>query len=335
MWKLNLEKVRCRFSDGLVIFLKSFLAILFVAPAHAITCDYNPWAKDPIDFQIRLPANLTVPRDTPIGGTFLEYELTAPHEVQWRCSENFRSGMENLVGGSGIYEGKSDFPIGDTGLAWSFSRLGYDFPDISKGVISNVGGGGTIWVWPAGAGYVVRIKKIGQVKEGAIIPAGLLGRHTVERQIYPVTIRALTESSIGTGSCKTPGVTVKMGDRNMINQFKGVGTSLAPVNFSIALRECPEGISRVQYELKPNTNVVDAARSVVGLDAESTAKGVGLQLLDNGGNPIPLRGRLRFIDYDSRGGNVDIPLKAAYFQTDPVIVPGTANTSVTLEMTYD
>ena len=87
--------------------------------------------------------------------------------------------------------------------------------------------------------------------------------------------------------------------------------------------------------LKPNTQIVDAARSVVALDATSIAKGVGLQILDEGGKPAVLNKKIVFSGYETVGGNFSIPLKAAYHQTGPVVEVGSANSSLTLVMSYE
>lgn len=87
--------------------------------------------------------------------------------------------------------------------------------------------------------------------------------------------------------------------------------------------------------MNPNTDIVDATRAVVALDAGSTAKGVGLKLLDNAGNPVALKTPLQFSAYDKLGGNFNILLQAAYHQTAATVVPGTANTAVTFVMSYD
>ncbi len=126
-----------------------------------------------------------------------------------------------------------------------------------------------------------------------------------------------------------------MGDQNNAGRFNGIGSSLEPVSFSIALRECSKDMIRMGYQLKPNTRVVDYTRSVVALNPESTAKGIGLQLLDKDGKPLPLSQWNAFWGYDKQGGDFDIPLKAAYYQTSPEISAGTANTSVTFVMSYN
>jgi|AraplaCL_Col_mMS_1032034.scaffolds.fasta_scaffold03483_3 type 1 fimbria pilin len=320
--------------------LVGFLAILIATPTHAaVTCDYTEYSGSPITFYVDLPSVLKVPRDAPIGAVLFTQSGSAPYEVVYRCSGDFIVGMENDVGNGASVARKTDFPIGDTGLAWSLEVErggGGEIPDIKWGIKEyNPSPSSTTWHIFDDSIIRVRIKKIGRIKTGSVIPDRVLGWLNVQNQLYPLRLRVSNRAVVGNPSCKTPDVTVKMGDRNMINQFNGVGTSLAPVNFAIALRECPEGIRQVRYQLKPNTNIVNIARSVVSLEAGSIATGVGVQLLENDGSPIPLRDWIRFSEYDSRGGNFDIPLKAAYFQTEPVINPGTANTSITFEMSYD
>ncbi|CAM2295893.1 Fimbrial protein [Ralstonia mannitolilytica] len=150
-----------------------------------------------------------------------------------------------------------------------------------------------------------------------------------------IAFQVSNKAGVGSFSCKTADVTVKMGDQNRATQFKGPGTSLAPVNFSIGLKQCPGGISKVSYLLKPNTNIIDSSRSVVALNTASTARGIGLQILNEGGDPVPLNTMIAFSGYDGAGGDFNIPFKAAYYQTSSVVEAGTANTAVTLVMNYN
>lgn len=296
------------------------------ASAYGAVCSFDA-SNSTGTITYTIPANLNVPRDAGNGTVIWKSEAKAiPSMHSWSCTATFRYGMINSVGGSASPTAKTTLPIGDTGLAWS---LGYH--DILYGD-----------ELPAGKGYFfgnvkvdLSLIKVGAVKAGASIPMGILGYMSANNEVNIFVIKTGNKSSVATLSCKTPDVTVKMGDKNDVGRFKGVGTSLAPVKFSIALKECPEGISKVSYQLNPNTAVVDATRSVIALDANSTAKGVGLQLLDNAGNPVALKTKLQYSDYDKLGGNFDIPLKAAYHQTGSAIVPGTANSSLTFVMSYD
>ena len=186
-----------------------------------------------------------------------------------------------------------------------------------------------------GTSFSLRIKKIGPVAPDAAVEVGLLGYANINNEFNAFIVRTSTKASVTAQSCKTPDVIVQMGDRNRVGQFKGVGTSLAPVNFSINLNECPSGISKVSYLLKPNTQILDAAQSVVALDAESVAKGVGLQVLNQNGEPAVLNEKVAFSEYDKAGGSFSISLKAAYRQTAPVVGAGTANSSLTFVMSYE
>ncbi|CAJ0776094.1 hypothetical protein LMG18090_00652 [Ralstonia mannitolilytica] len=252
----------------------------------------------------------------------------------WSCDSQFKLGMVNAVGKAASAKATEMLPIGETGLAWLYDDrqdltwAGYTPANNSQAWLL----GDRLW-----GKYNPKLKiiKIADVKPGASIPLGLLGYLSINGNFNAYTIKTANESTAATVSCKTPDVVVKMGDRNIVSAFKGVGQSVVPIKFAIALKECPEGINKVSYQLNPNTDIVDATRSVVALDAGSTAKGVGLQPLDNTGNPVALKTKLQFSEYDKLGGNFNIPLQAAYHQTAATVVPGTANTSVTFVMSYD
>jgi major type 1 subunit fimbrin (pilin) len=73
----------------------------------------------------------------------------------------------------------------------------------------------------------------------------------------------------------------------------------------------------------------------VALDGSSGATGIGVQLLDNSGNPFPLGSPQTFNGYNSStGGAYAISLKARYYQTGSSIGPGLANTVMTFLMNY-
>lgn len=320
-------KVSCLSKNNTLKMLASVL-MSFAPPALAVSCEFMP-SSNTQTVTYTIPSNLTVPRDAPVGyAVWTSDEQTIGDQHSWWiCTGKFKHGLVNEVGGAASADKPKYLPIGETGLAWWWDAGYFDYGNTSDG------GGGAM-----SFGTIVKrlkIIKIGPVKAGASVPAGTLGHLSANKDINIFTIKTSNKSSVAMLSCKTPDITVKMGDQNYVGRFKGVGTSLAPVKFSIALKECPEGINKVSYQLNPNTDIVDATRSVVALDAGSTAKGVGLQLLDNAGNPVALKAKLQFSAYDKLGGNFNIPLKAAYHQTGSEIVPGTANGSVTFVMSYD
>lgn len=296
------------------------------APAHAL-CFFPNGTPDWV-MTYTLPSNLVVPRNATIGTVIWTSPLqTVPSTVSFGCNTYWMLGMVNAVGATASAATPSYLPIGDTGLAWVFGT----YNDIAYGISKP----NNDYVMPGTLSYSIKIVAIGPIKAGASIQQGVLGSLSAGGDIAIYTIKAGNTVSVSALTCKTPGVTVKMGDKNYLSLFQGAGTTLAPVNFSIALNECPAGISKVSYQLVPNTQILDAARSVIALDADSTAKGVDLQLLTNAGNPLPLKTNIQFGDYNKLGGNFNIPLKAAYRQTESAVAPGTANSSVTFVMSYE
>ena len=302
------------------------LLIGSTAPAHAL-CFFPNGTPDWV-MTYTLPSNLVVPRNATIGTVIWTSPLqTVPSTVSFGCNTTWMLGMVNAVGTTASAATPSYLPIGNTGLAWVFGT----YNDIAYGISHP----NNSFVMPGTLSFSIKIVAIGPIKAGAKIQQGVLGSLSAGGDIAIYTIKAGNTVSVSALTCKTPGVTVKMGDKNYLSLFQGAGTTLAPVNFSIALNECPAGISKVSYQLVPNTQILDAARSVIALDADSTAKGVGLQLLTNAGNPLPLKTNIQFGGYSKLGGNFNIPLKAAYRQTESAVGPGTANSSVTFVMSYE
>jgi major type 1 subunit fimbrin (pilin) len=95
-------------------------------------------------------------------------------------------------------------------------------------------------------------------------------------------------------------------------------------------------LNSITYRIDPVTAVVNAAKSVVALDASSSATGVGVQLLDGTGTqPFPLQTWTTFTGYDAAtGGDYTIPLNARYYQTAATVTTGMANSSMTFTMQY-
>ncbi|SDD37912.1 Fimbrial protein [Cupriavidus sp. YR651] len=138
---------------------------------------------------------------------------------------------------------------------------------------------------------------------------------------------------VNTLTCRTASFTVDLGAHRS-SELKGQGSFTSAKDFSIALDNCPAGITSIQYRLDPATTTLDAANAVVALDSASTANGIGVQLLDNAGNALALGNAISFAGITTGGGAFRIPLKARYYQTGGVVTAGTANTSMTFTLTY-
>ncbi len=135
-------------------------------------------------------------------------------------------------------------------------------------------------------------------------------------------------------ACATPDVDVYLGSHRS-SIFTGINSASPAATFDISLNNCPAGLSAIHYQIDAVTSVVDAANAVVNLDASSSAAGVGVQLLDGEGNPLPLGTKRPLTGYNgATGGSFKIPLRARYRQTAGTITPGSANTAMTFTIDY-
>ncbi|WP_158628755.1 fimbrial protein [Dyella choica] len=120
------------------------------------------------------------------------------------------------------------------------------------------------------------------------------------------------------------------------SDFKGQGQRLAPVSYRIELLGCPR-YATITYQIDPQTTIVDASQSVIAMQGgQGSAAKVGLQLLTDQEKALPLRQAIPVPGYDpSHGGDLSIPLKVAFYQTEAGHVGGgTAKASATFTLSY-
>lgn len=224
------------------------------------------------------------------------------------------------------------FPIKNSGLALqifsSYAEPKYTINVFGERTIGNTNVSPTY-----GVRFVYRFVKIGTIKHGTVIgpfTVGVIKYGTMVSHNVTMTGSLIISAS----SCKTPDVSVNMGDY-VASEVTGSRGHTQPVNFDIALNACPEGINRVTYSLQANTPVIDSESGLVALDGASGAKGVGLRIMDGDGTPLALDKAHAFSAYDVQGGDFKIPLSAAYIHLeDQPLGFGTANTSMTFTMSY-
>ena len=224
------------------------------------------------------------------------------------------------------------FPIKNSGLALQvFSN--YSEPKYTINVFGDRTIRSTNVAPTYGAGFIYRFVKIGAIKHGTVIgpfTVGTINYGTLVTHNVTMTGSLIISAS----SCKTPDVSVNMGDY-VASEVTGSRGHTQPVNFDIALNACPDGINRVTYSLQANTPVIDSENGLVSLDGASGAKGVGLRIMDGDGTPLALDKAHVFSAYDVQGGNFKIPLSAAYIHLeDQALGFGTANTSMTFTISY-
>ncbi len=309
-------------------------AVWVVAALHGAAaragCAFNPGSSEQIVNE-QVPASLTFSRDLANGTTLYTSPGVSPAgNTVLSCPGASPSGIIDNAGPQpGL--GATTFPVWlngvDTGL--SFQWLYSGTPATAYGS-SNYSGSGS----PYNAQHALRIIKTGTVQPGIVIPAGTVMAYGAIGGLHVIDM-VLGGNLVATvSSCATPSFTVPLGT-HLASEFTRAGATTTAVSFNINLNNCPKGMAGVRYRIDPTTSVVNAGQSVVALDTNALATGVGVQLLNNAGSPFALSTDTTFGGYSSStGGSYAIPLKARYYQTGTSVQPGSASTSMTFTMTY-
>lgn len=187
-----------------------------------------------------------------------------------------------------------------------------------------------------GTSYRLELVKIGSIENGTTISEGDWKNFRIATYQYggvdTVRILLFGNLKVAERTCVTQPVKVTMNSQDA-SKFGGVNTHLTPVPFAIKLNRCSAGLKSIKYRLDPQTKIFNKEASVITLNDSSSASGIGVQILDGAGNPLPLGVEFKYSDY--RGsGDYSIPLKAAYYKIDSSVKGGTANTSLTFTMSY-
>ncbi|WP_411705872.1 fimbrial protein [Edaphovirga cremea] len=147
----------------------------------------------------------------------------------------------------------------------------------------------------------------------------------------PINISGLTITVLAC-TLSTPSVAVPLGDVQA-NQFSGVGSTLGTRNFNLGLN-CDAGtrvnvsMSGVQNTDTSNTSVL----ALTGAGNADVAKGVGAQILYNN---TPMNIGENLLLKTSAGGMETLGFQARYYQTLAKVMPGKANATATLNISYE
>ena len=319
-------------------------ALVLFAPGlvKATTCIYIPPMMGPTDMPVTLSGNYTVGRDVAIGQPIATFQAADPLPIGVQvgsCDAAIVWGVVVLQTPHGPRESTyGTFPTNVPGIGVRLFNPAGDpnnayptGPQTATGTSTGVGLNHT-------HGYTLQF-----VKTAAVVGSGTVTSADIPVWQYNINAGAYVLYNYpisGTiqfqqGACQTPDVRVPLG-RWPQTTFTGIGSSSGTRPVSISLNSCAAGMNSITYRIDPVTTVVNAAQSVVALDASSSATGVGVQLLDSTGTqPFPLQTWTTFTGYNAAtGGSYTIPLKARYYQTAATVAPGLANTSMTFTMQY-
>lgn len=132
---------------------------------------------------------------------------------------------------------------------------------------------------------------------------------------------------------------VPLGDHTLAD-FKGVGTTTADIPFHITLSDCEDNSDpnavranvHVHLDGVQGSTVIDPAQGLFSLSSNSTASGLGIQILRDDGSPMPLQTPEPVKRLDL--GTTRLDFRARYYQTDPHVTPGVAEGSLNFTVTY-
>ena len=186
------------------------------------------------------------------------------------------------------------------------------------------------------------------VKTGDIAP----GLHTVDSELFTghfdatglgLVLRYRLQAQVLQTQCSLIGDPVSANPVDLQawdkSHFVAKGTTTAIIPFSITLSNCktdPGGLTRATIELDPTDGSMPVAglNGVFSLTTDSTAEGVGIQVLKDDGFPLPLQ---REVDLKAiQDGTTLLNFGARFYQTDDAsaVRAGEANGALNFTIRY-
>lgn len=282
--------------------------------------------------------NIIVQRDVPVGTILWEGTLDGgtPTVVVKNCN-NSPDVRANIKGANtGVTTSTSDFQVWSTnvpGIGYAISHNKVGNPPFAPG-----------WKWPdsfnvtyagltlTGTTSSMRLIVTGKGPSG-VINAGQYGRWTMSglpyRNIYINNSPTITRLAC---SLTTSSISVSLDDVVLGKDLTRVGSTAKPKTFNVGLNCDPNTRINVMMTGTDNTDTgVDGVLQLSRAGATDVAKGVGIQILYNS-TPVKLNTNMKL--KTSAGGNETFPFIAQYYQTLGTVTSGKANTSMTLNITY-
>ncbi|WP_232441814.1 fimbrial protein [Burkholderia ubonensis] len=323
-------------SDVNKIFAYCLAAILISASGitHA-ECNFAN-SKSELVVNLNLPAEITVKPGKKVGEVLADATFVPDKEAYAYCTPPGRVNR-SVYGGARVNGGGIPYVyatnIPGIGLAFYDDHKVNGMRYWGKGDDGNHAGW---WSWGEGGTSTklgVKVILTGPVGVGDIPAGAVYAKMTLDG--LGVAILRTNGTKIKTPACSVPSINVDMGSIKM-NEFSGPSSTAGERSFDIILNSCPPGRNAIYYQFDTTTQIVPGAgNSVVQLNGSSSASGIGLQLLDASGNPVPFGTPSKFSGYSGQPGNYTMPFRARYYQIASTIAPGTANTAITITMSYE
>lgn len=287
--------------------------------------------------------NIIVPSDVQLATPLTSFILI-DNKTYYDCEYSISSSPP-IYGGIKALTAKAPNQIADnnvfnTNLSGVGFTLGSEGMWLGKPGIENFGG--DTWLYSVkstfkGRQYVlvsvqIQLFKTGNMKAGVL--SGQVGSVIGKDQSstyaeIPIYITG-TLTKIGC-TLNSTNINVPLGDV-LNSRFTGVGSTTGDKSFDLGL-SCDKD-AKINLSLAGSQNADTSETSVLALTnagQQGTASGVGVQLL-YGGTPLKLNNNLLL--RTSAGGQETLAFSARYYQTKSAVGVGTANSSATLNITY-
>lgn len=297
------------------------------------------------------PENFAVGQVIARGSYLPRVVVNSPNPISTstvKCTEKWRPYAMGVNMGTPIVTNGSDrvYPthINGVGLSFNINNWAEDLPLLYPQDTAANSSVALAEKW----GLTVELVKIGDITAG-----GVLTGPVVEYRQQSAVGQLLAEFSwaspvvitpiVPTCAVGTPNITVSLGNVS-VHSLKGVGSTSQAKDFGIHL-SCSGGATGTYTNVHVTlTDVTQPGNTstVLSLSPESTATGVGIQIMNNGivrgyGPDSSEKGNLnqwRGGAVSAGTGSYEIPLSAQYVQTSETVTVGTANARATFTMSY-
>ena len=277
-----------------------------------------------------------VQRDTPVGTTIASVSSPGTNSKIGYCTASGGYEYDQMVylGGSsaGIYQVYST-NIPGVGIQGNWDGYTYSNP----ANFSNIPPKSTDAWLPDGGSQNFQLIKTGNITSGSL-SSGIVAKTYYDAtgpSVSGVEIN-LINSSVTQVACSitTPNLTFPIGNVLASTFGTSVGTVPAAAKNTQNLGLNCDANANINVTLTGTQNPDVSTTSVLALTGQGSAgvaKGVGVQILYNS-SPLVLNNRI--VLKQSNGGQETFPLTARYYQTKTAVTTGTANSSATLNLTY-
>lgn len=227
--------------------------------------------------------------------------------------------------------------IPGVGIQFTFSdNAGEYYASISPGTLMHAGKLYEYGGWYTYDG-VIHLIKTGPIVSGNLNAGEVAQIPLISNGVqYDIQRMNLTGGTVTQVLCSitTPQLNFPLGDvpASKFGSSAGAAPTDTEKTQNLGL-ECDAG-ANINVSLAGTQNPEVSETSVLALTGQGdagVAQGVGVQLLYNG---TPLELNKNIVLKKSTGGQETFPIVARYYQTKTTVMPGTANTSATLNLTY-